>query len=439
MFSIKKYIKKIVESLPLYFQKKIYLAWHYFNNPFLAVSLSRSVKTYGLDLTEEDKKVRVIGFLKIHNEMSFGNLERVLKHLKEICNEIVVCDCESTDGSAEFAKKYTEHVLYEKNDFQHEMKVKQTMLDYTISLNPDWIFWLDADEVVERIGEMGGIRKLCVLGDKEKIDAFEFPEINLWKDTKHYRDDEFWAKGLFVRLWKNNGKLKFETATGLHKQQHPVGLNNIQKSDLSVIHYGFSSPEIIQQKYERYKANGQSGFALERISPSSDKGVVLKELNIDLIPLSALKVVVVALIYRSTGYADFVYKSFLKHSEGAEFLFIANDATPKIKQYLSEKNIPHLIFDNENKEEYYLNRVYRAWNYGGMNAPGDVIVFVNSDMAFTKGWLTNLLKNITKNRIVCSRLVESGKLLSGQYAIAKNFGQTYNEFSETEFTEYAES
>ncbi|MBI3638560.1 glycosyltransferase [Candidatus Wolfebacteria bacterium] len=146
---------------------------------------------------------------------------------------------------------------------------------------------------------------------------------------------------------------------------------------------------------------------------------------------------VVCLIYKSTGYIDFVYNSFLKYTAGADFLFIANDASDKVKKYLKDNNLPHLIFENKDKEEYYLNRVYRAWNFGGANAPGEVVIFVNSDMAFSPGWLESLLKNMSRERIICSRLVESGKLLSGRTAIMKNFGGTYKEFDDGAFQAYA--
>jgi len=150
------------------------------------------------------------------------------------------------------------------------------------------------------------------------------------------------------------------------------------------------------------------------------------------------KVTVICLIYKSIGYLDFVWKSFNKYTKNADFLFVANDATDKVKKYLKDNNLPHLIFENEDKSEHYLRRVYRAYNYGGMNAPGEIIVFVNSDMAFSSGWLENLIKNLNKNRIVCSRLVESGKLFSGRNAIMKNFGQTYKDFNEEKFEKYAQ-
>ena len=59
-------------------------------------------------------------------------------------------------------------------------------------------------------------------------------------------------------------------------------------------------------------------------------------------------------------------------------------------------------------------------------------------MAFSDSWLDNLLKNLKKDRIVCSRLIESGKMSSGRYGISKNFGQTCKEFNEVAFQKFAQ-
>lgn len=182
--------------------------------------------------------------------------------------------------------------------------------------------------------------------------------------------------------------------------------------------------------FQKFLRNIWAQLILIKESPIRTDNVVFKK------PFP--KITVVCLIYQSTGYIDFVWNSFQKYTAGADFLFVANDATQKVKDYLKNKNLPRLIFENSDKNEHYLNRVYRAWNYGGFNAPGEIIVFVNSDMAFSPDWLPNLLKNLNKNRIVCSRLIESDKLLSGRYAIMKNFGQTYKEFNNEAFQRYAE-
>lgn len=383
----------------------------------------------------EIENLRLVGFLQIHNESKNGNLIRVLNHMKKFCDEIVIYDDGSTDDSVEIALRYTKHVIKGKtNDFQNELQHKQQLLNLAQSLNPDWIVWLDADEVFDRDGETYGIRTLCNYGNAKGIDGFSFQEFNLWKTTDKYRVDELWHKLWQVRLWKNNGKLEFLQDRGLHRQIYPLGLEKVYRSDFKVIHYGFSSEAKLKQKYEMYKKAGQTGRLLDRVT--DETGIKLEPFSRDWFPLSTQKIVIVCLIYKSIRYAKFVLDSFKKYTKDVEFLFIANDATEKVKNYLRDNNINHLIFENEDKSEHYIKRVYRAFNFGGRNAPADIIVFVNSDMAFSLGWLENLLRELKENRIVTSRLVESGKLPSDKSAISKNFGTSYKEFDDDSFQEF---
>jgi hypothetical protein len=62
-------------------------------------------------------------------------------------------------------------------------------------------------------------------------------------------------------------------------------------------------------------------------------------------------------------------------------------------------------------------------------------------MVFSKDWLKNLLINHDGVNIPCSRLVESGKLLSGLHAISKNFGRNPQETinNKKEWLLYADS
>ncbi len=384
---------------------------------------------------KESDDIRLVGFLQMHNESKKGNLERVLKHLSRFCNDIVVYDDGSTDNSYEIASKFTKNIIRSTvNDFKSEIAHKQELLELGLALNPDWIAWLDADEVFDRDGELYAIRDLCRYGDSKHIDGFSFLEFNLWKSMSEYRVDELWHKLWQIRLWKNNGNLAFGEEYGLHKKISPNGMKKICKTDVKVIHYGFSSEKKIDGKYQMYKKHGQTGVALERIK--DEKDINLKPFSRDWFPLSTLKVAVVCLIYKSTKYLEFVLNSFNRHTTDAELLFIANDATDKVKDCLDKNKINHLIFENKDKDEYYIKRVYRAWNFGGNNADGDIIVFVNSDMAFSENWLENLLKNLKKDRIVTSRLVESGKLISGDTAISKNFGKSHSEFDQLQFENF---
>lgn len=158
-----------------------------------------------------------------------------------------------------------------------------------------------------------------------------------------------------------------------------------------------------------------------------------------------LKISYVCLIYKSTRWLKFLYEQFHKHTKlnnDDEFYFVANDAYPEVLDYLNKNShIKHYIHENteEQKKEWYINNVYRAWNTAAQKAKGDYIIFLNSDFAFSPGWNINLINKITENTCVCSRLVERGIMRSGKYGIEKNFGNNYNDYRENDFIKYANS
>ena len=153
-----------------------------------------------------------------------------------------------------------------------------------------------------------------------------------------------------------------------------------------------------------------------------------------------VKVSIACLIYKSTRWLKFVYDQLLKHTDmtDKEFYFVANDACPAVLNYLKEHNIPHYIHNNtpEQRQGWYINNVYRAWNTAGRNAKGEYVVFINSDMAFSPGWLDNLMNKIDDTKIINSRLVERGIIRSGMYGIERNFGNVPDDYNEAEFLKY---
>ena len=398
-------------------------------------SSATMLRTEKIIKTFDGSGLKLVGFIKSFNDGENGNLERCLKHLSLFCDDIVVCDDSSEDNSLEIARKYTDKIIIMPNDFKNELLHKQKLLDLALSLHPDWIIWLDTDETFDRIGEFGGIRSLCKYGNDQGIDSFSMLYHNLWKSRDNFRVDERWLTNWQPKLWKNTGRLKFDVKKGLHLQQYPLGLSNIKRTDVKVIHYGFSTEDFVKKKYNTYKSLGQSGRYLERIIDETN--IKFKKFEIDWIPISSLKVTIICMIFRSKGYLEFVIKSIKKHNKFAKLLFIANDPTDDLLNYIKKNKIPYLLHRNQNLNEHYLNRVYRAWNFGGNNASGDILIFINSDMAFSKDWFENLLKHLSSKKIVTSRLVESGKLRSGKYGIEKNFGRSYKEFNEKEFEDYS--
>jgi len=161
-----------------------------------------------------------------------------------------------------------------------------------------------------------------------------------------------------------------------------------------------------------------------------------------------MKISYVCLIYKSVKWLKFVYEQFHKYTklnEGDEFYFVANDACPEVLDYLKDNNINHYIHNNteEQRKDWYINNVYRAWNKGGRMAKGDYVIFINSDMAFSKNWNINLINKIADNRCINSRLIERGPpnglpTMRGGHGIERNFGNNYNDYNEKEFIKYAE-
>jgi hypothetical protein len=147
---------------------------------------------------------------------------------------------------------------------------------------------------------------------------------------------------------------------------------------------------------------------------------------------------VISLIYKSPAYADFIADQLTWYATNFDgwrvnFRLVANDPTSELERHLKKFYVDHTIFRNPDPNEYYINRVYRAWNHAVETSHADYICLVNSDMAFSPLWLKNLADYSAPDVVLTSRLVESGKMPSGLYGISENFGRTPQSYRESAF------
>lgn len=159
-----------------------------------------------------------------------------------------------------------------------------------------------------------------------------------------------------------------------------------------------------------------------------------------------MKIAIVGMIYRSTAYLDFMLRGMLATPSWScwevQPFIVANDATDRVRMQLRTGSCQWLDYRDPKPSDYYLNRVYRAWNAGGKAAcaaSADVICFVNSDMWPAKGWLKNLVDRLDNATIPCSRLIESGKMPSGLHGISRDFGRSPQAFRQADFDGFAAS
>lgn len=147
--------------------------------------------------------------------------------------------------------------------------------------------------------------------------------------------------------------------------------------------------------------------------------------------MSKKNVEIITMIYKSVPFLDFIVNQltsdFCKSAQiDVHFKIICNDATEKVLSHVKNKNFSHSIYKDPKPNDYYLNRVYRAWNFGGMTSVYDNIIFVNSDMAFSENWIESLFEHHDGINIPCSRLVESGRLEVGAGIPNRGWAKQYN-------------
>jgi len=427
--------------------------------------------------------MKITAFMQVRNEVDTGHLVRFFKWNAELFDHIVAFDDASSDGSADFLENNVDLLIRsEYCSFSSELANKKRLLIEAKKLFPetDWFLWLDADEVL--FTSRGQIEEVLVRAEEGNFDGVSFPLTNLWRDEAFYRTDSLYDSLTNVRLWKNSEDLRFEVEPGLHKLLHPKGINRIlAQNEFHVTHFGFASKNLIARKFSYYRSLGQQGsnlwrlidereLTLEHVSARASKlgsryaqyrdALASSELPpskisfteylaiADLVDkeIPAIKpfVTIVCLIYRGVDWLEFQYSELLAlrkelGPQEVEILFVANDASQEVLDFLSQNNIPHVIAPGKlGADEWYINSVYRGYNFGAEIAKGRYLLFVNSDMAYAPGFLHAMLQESAEDRYVSAKLVESGRLKPAEIAIKKNFGKTLRRFRRKSFYKFAE-
>jgi len=208
------------------------------------------------------KRYSIVAICQVYNEMIKGNLERFIQYVKPLVDALVVYDDGSTDGSYEYLLSQTPYVIRGiKNDFANEISHKQILLDEALKLSPDFILWLDADEVLTA-NAADKLQSLCAACIENQFDGVALHEINLWRSHTWRRLDSLYDVGWFVRLWRVTPDIHYEeTGPGLHQRPYPATIKRLHWSqDVQVLHYGFSSEQCLAHKYLVYQSHGQSGY-----------------------------------------------------------------------------------------------------------------------------------------------------------------------------------
>src|SRR3989344_5146742 len=177
------------------------------------------MKISSLKFIKMKTKYKIICICSIYNEIEKGNLERFFKYTKPLVDDIVIYDDGSTDGSYEYSLKQTPHVIRSgTNDFVDEVNHRKILLEKALTLNPDFILRLDADEILNA-GTEEKLQKICQDCERGDLDAIEFHRLNIWRSATWSRTDSLYNDGWEAFLWKVTPAPGFEDnpKRGLHQ------------------------------------------------------------------------------------------------------------------------------------------------------------------------------------------------------------------------------
>ncbi len=137
---------------------------------------------------------------------------------------------------------------------------------------------------------------------------------------------------------------------------------------------------------------------------------------------------VVGMVYRSPAFLRFLVNQILDRERTFSFRIVGNDPENEVSDLYENDVYDWSTYNDANPTDHYLARVYRCWNYCVESSKAEYVCLVNSDMAFSSGWLEALERRLDGKTLPCSRLVEPGLLRPGMHAIEIDLGRNPSTF-----------
>lgn len=192
-------------------------------------------------------------------------LRSVLQHAASYVDEFVILDDASEDDTTKVCQEAVNGkplTLFKNTTsmFRDEYRLRQRQWELTLRAEPDWILFLDADEMFEdRIRD--AIRPMI---DQTTLDVICFRLYDMW-DMEHYREDEYWRAHLIYRPFLIRYRPDFPyrwKETAQHCGRMPVNVLELPSatSQIRLKHYGWAKPSDREAKYRRYMELDPNGL-----------------------------------------------------------------------------------------------------------------------------------------------------------------------------------
>ena len=362
-----------------------------------------------------------VGIITFNEENRIG---KTLDSVREIADEIIVVDSESTDKTVEIALSKGAKVFSEK--WKGYGSQKNSVLE---KCKGEWILLIDADEVISQ--QLKEKIKSIINSDNPSNEVYKIKLRNIAfkKEIRFGGWDDY-----VIRLWKN-GKVKISDRE-VHEQYQTD--SKVGKIHEMIIHYTYDSIEEFLEKLNRYTSQSAKEYIKKGKNPSFIKiysKMLFRFIKMYILQLGFLDgyegylLAKYSSIYTMTKYTK-LREEYYNHVGNDTSLVITTYNWPKalemclnsaLNQTVSPKEI--IIADDGSKQEtidlvkrfqqsYPKNNIIHSWqeddgfrlsmsrNKAINCASGKYLIIIDGDLILEKHFIQDHIENMEKGYFV---------------------------------------
>jgi len=204
--------------------------------------------------------MRLAAMLRIKDQIL--TIDECMSKLSEIADEIIVVDNGSTDGTLQAYGKYPKIVKVLRTEGFDEGRDKVMILEEAKKSNPDWMLWIDADEIFENHFTRAVAEKYM----RSRHDRIVFRMCNFWLSRERCRyDSEYYLYTLHPQrsMWRNMPSAYFRNIK-IHNGDIMGIPGKPYISLYRLKHYGYADRKKVEEKlalYSRVDPKGSRDYS----------------------------------------------------------------------------------------------------------------------------------------------------------------------------------
>ncbi|MFA5029397.1 MAG: glycosyltransferase [Patescibacteria group bacterium] len=194
--------------------------------------------------------MKLIALMRVKNEIDL--IRESLSRLSELADEIIIVDNGSTDGTERVYGEFPKVIKILETVGFNEGRDKIMLLSEAKTRHPDWLIFLDADEIFEKNFTRSDLEKYMSL----KYDRINFRLCHFWLGRRQCR----WGKKYFLYslqplrcMWRNQPSVYFADKR-IHNGDIQGDFKKVYFSPYRLKHFGLINRERILQKVNLYQS-----------------------------------------------------------------------------------------------------------------------------------------------------------------------------------------